>query len=128
MNLPQPSTGQHPNIEILWVGDVNTGHLNVSIKIGTFFGVSNAFSDTVAREVVDCEELCECDILADSGDLMASFHVEPEHWPDYAHALVRKVFLHVAACPVEWNKRNAMASESYMVGDHLAVSSPRRMN
>lgn len=128
MDLPQPSKGQAPNLEIIWAGDARTGHLNVSMRIGTFFGVTNAFSDSVAREVIDCDELCECDIHADTGDLIASFHVESADWPDFAHAIFGKVMRHVACAPQEWNKRNAMPAESHMVGDKFIVAAPRRMN
>ncbi len=128
MDLPQPKQGQRPNIEVLWAGDARSGHLSVSIRIGTFFGVSNAFADSVARSVIDCEALCECDIHADTGDLMASFHVEPEDWQDFAHAIFGKVVRHVAGAPHEWNKRNAMPAESHMVGDTFVVAQSRRVN
>lgn len=127
MDLPQPPAGMLPNIEVIWAGDAKTNHLSVSMRIGTFFGVTNAFAESVAREIVDCEQLCECDIHADTGDLMASFHVAPEHWSDFAHAAYRKVFQHVAKCTWEWNKRSG-APEVHVVDEKLHVSHSRRLN
>lgn len=128
MELPQPPIGQFPNIEVMWAGDARTGHLSVSMRVGTVFGVTNAFAEKIAREVVDCDELCECDIHADTGDLMASFHVGPEHWADFAHAIHRKVWQHVAKFAWEWNKRDKAAAEAHMVGDQFHATAPRRVN
>jgi hypothetical protein len=128
MNLPQPPTGKVPNIEILWAGDVASGHLSVSLKVGTFFGVSNKFAGKIAREAVDCEELCECDIHNDTGDIMASFHVEPANWPDFAHAIVKKVYMYVAGLPAEWNARNREPAHAGVVGARMHLVRPRRLN
>ncbi len=107
MNLPQPKQGQFPNIEILWAGDAETGHLSVSLRVGTLFGVSNEFAHRVAQETIDCEELCVCETHADTSDIMASFHVEQANWEAFAHAIARKVFRRIAAEPEQWDRRNA---------------------
>lgn len=125
MDLPQPESGQHPNIELIWAGD-STGHLNVSLLIGTVFGVSNVFSNFVAREVVSCDELCECDIHEDTGDLLVTFHVEREDWQDFARAMIRKVYQYVAARPGEWNQREAPGPHGISRHDQMAAALPSR--
>lgn len=94
-----------PNMEIFWAGDFKTGRLNVSIKCGTLFGVSNAFAERIAHSHVTCDQLIECDLHADTGDMLALFEVAPCDWADFAYSIHRKVMREFCAHPEQWDQR-----------------------
>jgi hypothetical protein len=114
--------------ETFWEGFPD-GHLRVSLRVGTVFGLTNEAAIALSLEqFANTPELCQSMVEEARGDILAVFHVKPTDWVDYAHALYRRIFMIVAQRPELWNKRTTHAALTYNEAQATGITTSNRIN